>query len=71
MSLPAVIRSGQRRIFETAPRQKSHVVFLHIKFDISNQQIQGYIALMLDAPSIAALRSLIAKFVESLGTGTD
>ena len=71
MSLPAVVRSDQRRIFENVRRQESFVVFLHIKFEISDQEFQGYIALMMDVPSIAALRSLIAKFVESLGTGTE
>jgi hypothetical protein len=42
------------------------VLLLHIKFDISQQKIQGYVALMMDIPSLAQLRALIGKFVESL-----
>jgi chemotaxis protein CheC len=71
MSLPAVIRSDQRNIFENICSPESLVVFLHIKFDISQQHVQGYVALMMDVPSIAALRSLIAAFVKSLGTATE
>jgi chemotaxis protein CheC len=39
---------------------------LHIKFEIHQKHIGGYVALLMDIPSIDELRSLIAGFVESL-----
>ena len=66
MSLPVVIRRDQSHIFESASLRESLILFLHIKFDISRQQIRGYVALMMDVPSVAELRSLIADYVVSL-----
>lgn len=66
MSLPVVIRRDQSHIFESASPRGSLILFLHIKFDISRQQIRGYVALMMDVPSVAELRSLIADYVVSI-----
>ena len=66
MSLPVVIRRDQSHIFESASPRESLILFLHIKFDISQQQIRGYVALMMDVPSVAELRALIADYVVSL-----
>ena len=66
MSLPVVIRRDQSHIFESVSPRESFILFLHIKFDISRQQIRGYVALMMDVPSVAELRSLIADYVVSL-----
>ena len=64
MSLPIVIRGDGKRMFESAT--STLVLFLHIKFEIHQKQIGGYVALLMDIPSIDELRSLIAGFVESL-----
>jgi chemotaxis protein CheC len=64
MSLPVVIRGDGKRMFETTT--STLVLFLHIKFEIHQKQIGGYVALLMDIPSIDELRSLIAGFVESL-----
>jgi chemotaxis protein CheC len=66
MSLPMVIRGESRRMFETVTGQKSLVLFLHIRFEISKKEIRGYVALMMDVPSIEELRSLIADFISSV-----
>ena len=66
MSLPVVIRRDQSHIFESVSPRESFILFLHIKFDISQQKIRGYVALMMDVPSVAELRSLIADYVVSL-----
>ena len=71
MSLPVVIRRDQSHIFESASSRDSLILFLHIKFDISRQQIRGYVALMMDVPSIEELRSLIAEYVVSLARHSD
>lgn len=66
MSLPMVIRRDRRHIFESAGQQTSVILFLHIKFDIRQKQIAGYVALMMDVPSIDELRAVIAEFVSSI-----
>ena len=71
MSLPIVIRRDQRNIFESMGPSKSLILFLHIKFEISTREIHGYVALMMDIPSIASLRSLIAAFINSVTDRTD
>src|SRR6187455_1404304 len=63
MSLPIVIRGDGKRMFESAT--STLVLFLHIKFEIQQKQIGGYVALLMDIPSIDELRALIVGFVES------
>ena len=64
MSLPVVIRGDSSHMFENAP--SNLVLFLHIKFEIRQKEIGGYVALLMDVPSLDELRSLIAGFVRSL-----
>ena len=71
MSLPVVIRRDQHHIFESAGPRESCILFLHIKFEISHHEVQGYVAIMMDLPSVEQLRSLIAAFLKSLNSGTD
>ena len=66
MSLPIVIRRDQHHIFENAKLETTVILFLHIKFDIRSKEIGGYVALMMDVPSIGELRSLICEFVASI-----
>ena len=64
MSLPIVIRGDSKHMFES--RASSFVLFLHIKFEIRHKEISGYVALLMDIPSLDELRSLIAGFIQSL-----
>jgi len=64
MSLPIVIRGDSKRIFEAS--SSDLVLSLHIKFEIHRKKIGGYIALLMDIPSLDELRSLLASFVGSL-----
>jgi hypothetical protein len=59
-----MIRRDQHHIFESAGHRESCILFLHIKFEISHHEVQGYVALMMDLPSIDQLRSLIAEFLK-------
>jgi chemotaxis protein CheC len=63
MSLPVVVRGQSRQLFTAQERPDSLILFLHIRFEISNKEIRGYVALLMDIPSIDQLRSLIADFV--------
>jgi chemotaxis protein CheC len=62
MSLPTVVRGDSRQMFKSDDNQNL-VLFLHIKFEISTKEIRGYVALLMDIPSVGELRLLIADFV--------
>ena len=62
MSLPTVVRGDSSQMFKSDEFQ-SLVLFLHIKFEISTKEIRGYVALLMDIPSVEELRSLIADFI--------
>jgi chemotaxis protein CheC len=68
MSLPVVVRGDSRHMFESVEVRENLILFLHIRFEIRNKEIRGYVALLMDIPSIDELRSLIADFVKSVTT---
>jgi len=63
MSVPQVLRGQGATIFQST--ETKFVLFLHIEFAIQQTKINGYLALLMDLPSIDALRALIADFVAS------
>jgi chemotaxis protein CheC len=63
MSLPVVVRGDGGHVFGASEATKTFVLFLRIRFEISHKEIQGYLALLMDIPSIEELRSLVADFV--------
>jgi chemotaxis protein CheC len=64
MSLPIVIRGDSQHMFESST--SSFVLFLHIKFEIHRKEISGYVALLMDIPSLDELRALIASFIRAI-----
>jgi chemotaxis protein CheC len=66
MSLPVVVRGDSQQLFTSAETAPSLVLFLHIRFEISKKEIRGYVALLMDIPSIDQLRLLIADFVSGI-----
>ena len=62
MSLPTVVRGDSRKMFKSDESQ-TLVLFLHIKFEVSTTEVRGYVALLMDIPSVEELRSLIADFI--------
>jgi chemotaxis protein CheC len=65
MSLPAVVRGNGVRLFEAThpPDEDGIVLFLYINFLVRGRDIHGYIAVVMDLPSLAALRVSIGDFV--------
>jgi chemotaxis protein CheC len=53
-------------MFENLEERDRLILFLHISFEISKREIQGYVALLMDIPSIDQFRLLIADFVRSV-----
>ena len=65
MSLPVVIRGASKQMLRGEEAQ-TLVLFLHIQFEISTRNIQGYVALLMDIPSIDSLRTLLADFIKGV-----
>jgi chemotaxis protein CheC len=73
MSLPQVIRGEGGRLFElgSISGPDAVVLFLYINFSINNRDIRGYIAMLMDLPSLETLRLLIRDFIARVvGEGT-
>lgn len=66
MSLPEVIRGESARFFELGADdgEAGVVLFLYINFAVSERDIRGYIAMLMDLPSLAALKALIDEFIQ-------
>ena len=65
MSLPEIVR-GEPSIFfslKPPPEAGDVVMFLYINFAIRNRDIGGYIAMVMDVPSLSALRLLLRDFI--------
>lgn len=66
MSLPQVIRGDGRLFFELdeMDTRGGVVLFLYINFSVGGWDIRGYIAMLMDLPSLDALKSLINEFIQ-------
>jgi chemotaxis protein CheC len=66
MSLPEVIRGDGSTLFDMSSSSADGgvVLFLYINFAINDRDIRGYIAMLMDLPSLQALKMLIADFIE-------
>ena len=69
MSLPQVLRGDGFRLFEyneenaEAYGKDAVVLFLYINFAMNDRDIRGYIAMLMDLPSLDILRGLIRDFI--------
>lgn len=68
MSLPEVVRGAGEGLFALGADQgpDAVVLFLYINFAINDRNIRGYIAMLMDLPSIDALRALIGDFISKV-----
>jgi chemotaxis protein CheC len=66
MSLPVVVRGDSGHVFEAVTNSTRLILFLHIRFEIRQKEIRGYVALLMDIPSLDELRSLLAEFIHGL-----
>ena len=66
MSLPEILRGEAPALLEFAPPPESGdvVMFLYIDFAIAERDIRGYVAMLMDMPSLAALKTLLGEFIE-------
>jgi chemotaxis protein CheC len=66
MSLPEVLRGNAATFFSLAPPPEAGdvVMFLYITFAVRERDISGYIAMIMDMPSLTALTHLLDEFIE-------
>ncbi len=73
MSLPVVVRGSGETLFkdaETLQGDPGLVLFLYINFSVRDRDIRGYIAMLMDLPSLATLKLLIAEFISRVTADT-
>jgi chemotaxis protein CheC len=66
MSLPSVVRGDGNSLFALEHPDDNLVLFLYIDFTINKRDIRGFIALLMDLPSITALKLIVKDFIESV-----
>ena len=66
MSLPEVLRGDGRTLLASpdAAQPEGLVLFLYINFAVRDRSLRGYIAMVMDLPSLGALKQLVGDFVE-------
>jgi chemotaxis protein CheC len=65
ISLPEILRGDSRQLFSLPPPPPAgdFVMFVYINFLVQERDIQGYIALLMDLPSLTALKRLLGEFI--------
>jgi chemotaxis protein CheC len=66
ISLPEVLRGESSRFFslEPPPVAGTTVLFIYINFALRRREIEGYIAMLMDLPSLAALQVLLRRWIQ-------
>jgi chemotaxis protein CheC len=72
MSLPEIIRGEAQKFFSLPPPPHGGdlVLFVYINFAVQQRDIRGYIAMLMDMPSLAALKILLDEFIERTAGGS-
>lgn len=66
MSLPSVVRGDGATLFGSSASAEQFVLFLYIDFNIKKRDVRGFIALLMDLPSIAALKEIVNDYVNNI-----
>ncbi|SHK06408.1 chemotaxis protein CheC [Roseomonas rosea] len=66
MSLPQVMRGHGGELLGTSELspEEGLVLFLYINFSVRDRSIRGYIAMVMDLPSLGALKQLVGDFID-------
>lgn len=65
MTVPEVLRGDGATLFEINAETGNEglVLFLYIDFSVRKHDIRGYIAMLMDIPSLATLKELLDEFI--------
>ena len=63
-----IVRGDGATLFEVdgAASGGQFVLFLYIDFNIKSRDVHGFIALLMDLPSIAALKEIVHDFIRGI-----
>jgi chemotaxis protein CheC len=66
ISLPELLRGEGREFFEIGPppERGDVVIFIYIDFVVKKHDVSGYIAMLMDMPSLSALQGLLRDFID-------
>ena len=66
MTIPEVVRGDGATLFEVRDGALADglVLFLYIDFTVRKRDIRGYIAMLMDLPSLGVLKELLNQFIE-------
>ncbi len=69
ISLPEILHGKSKDLFHLAPAPPPGdvVMFIYINFAVRRRDINGYIAMLMDLPSIAALKILLGDYIDRVG----
>jgi chemotaxis protein CheC len=69
ISLPEVVYGDGSEFFNLTaqPHADDSVLFIYINFAVRRRDIQGYLAMLLDLPSLVTLKELLAEFIQRMG----
>ncbi len=72
MTIPEVLRGSGAMLFEVNEDSPSDglVLFLYIDFAVRKHDIRGYIAMIMDLPSLGVLKELLEEFIASIVSDT-
>jgi chemotaxis protein CheC len=72
VSLPEILRGESRQVFDLSPPPESGdvVMFIYIDFAVRDRNVNGYVAMLMDMPSLVALQGLLGEFIERTAGGT-
>ncbi len=68
MTIPEVLRGNGATLFEIDETTGAEglVLFLYIDFAVRQRDIRGYIAMLMDIPSLATLKQLLDEFISRI-----
>jgi chemotaxis protein CheC len=72
ISLPEVVHGDGAEFFGLPPPPDAadSVLFIYINFAVRQRDITGYIAMLLDLPSMRTLKTMLGRFIERTGGDT-
>jgi chemotaxis protein CheC len=68
ITVPVIVRGDGARLFEALdqPVSGSLVIFLYINFGVRDRDIRGYIAMLMNLPSLEVLKGLVSAFIDQV-----
>jgi chemotaxis protein CheC len=65
MTIPQIMRGSGDLLFDVTSDMAHDglVLFLYIDFAVRERDLRGYIAMVMDIPSLEVLKSLLAEFI--------